>query len=311
MNMSKVLNKIAVTLLLIIVASCGSNSQSEHSDDEKLKVLSSFTVISDMIKQIGQERVEVHNLVPIGMAPHEYESKPNDIKFAATADLIFYNGLNLEGGEFGWMMKLIKSIKTDQDKVIEVAKDIDPIYLKDEKGMREVNPHAFISPKVGIVMVGAIRDALMEADVEHENYYNENAAIYIRKLEDVDRAYDEKISKIPEQRRVLFASELAFQYMAQAYGLKEGYIWAIDTDNSGTPNQIKNAISFINKYKPPVLFVESNVDRRPIMTVSDATGVRVYEKPILSDELGRPGNGGDTYIGFLEYNLEQIYEGLK
>ena len=106
------------------------------------------------------------------------------------------------------------------------------------------------------------------------------------------------------------ASEFAFQYMTDRYHLNEGYIWAIDTDETGTPDQIQNAIQFVKENKPKVLFVESNVDTRPMETVSNETGVPIYKTPIFSDEIGKKGEPGDTYLKFLEHNLKHIYTGL-
>lgn len=303
------LNILFSLLCLAILVSC-SQTSNNNADEGRLKVLSSFSIISDIAQEIGQDKVLIHNLVPIGMAPHEYEPRPNDVKFATHADLILYNGLNLEGGDSGWLIKLTYSVGADRSKVVEVSKNIDPMYLRDEKGLQEINPHAFISPKLGIEMAKAIQKALIDADTENRDFYEKNANVYIGKLEEVDKAYRSKIAEIPKESRILMTSEMAFQYMTKEYGLKEGYIWAIDTDDTGTPSQIKSAIEFIQKYNPPVLFVESNVDKRPMQTVSRATGVPIYKDPIFSDELGKTGKDADTYIKFLEYNLDKIYNGL-
>lgn len=295
----------------LITISCSSSSESPEKEDNTLKVLSSFSILSDMAREIGGEKVTVHNLVPVGTDPHNYDPKPADVKFATDADLVLYNGLNLEGGDAGWLMRLAKSVKMEDEKIIEASKGIEPMYVKDEKGAREVNPHAFISPVSGIVMAENIGNAFVTADPENSEFYRKNTEAYVAKLRQADKDYRERIAEIPEERRVFMASELAFQYLNKEYGLKEGYIWAIDTDDTGTPEQIKNAIAFIEEYRPPVLFVESNVDRRPMETVSKTTGVPIFENPIFSDELGKPGQKADTYLKYLNYNLETISTGLN
>lgn len=306
--------KYSIQLFLLTAAlamiSCGGERKAPAEGTGKLKVLSSFSILTDMAEAVGNDLVEVHNLVPIGMAPHSYEPKPADVKFATDAGLILCNGLNLEGGDAGWLMKLARSVRMEESRIVKVAGGIEPLYLTDEKGAREVNPHAFISPVVGISMAEAIEEAFVAVDPENEARYRENAAAYIAKLKEVDAEYRQKINTIPEERRVFMASEQAFQYLVREYGLKEGFIWAIDTDKNGTPEQIKKAIAFVNDNNPPVLFVESNVDRRPMEAVSKATGVKIYENAVFSDELGKPGQKGDTYISYLLYNLEQIYSGL-
>lgn len=295
--------------LIFMLASCGSSEKTEGAH-QKLRVISSFSIITNMVQEIGGDSVIVHNLVPIGTAPHEYEPIPNDLKFASGADLFLYNGLNLEGGKDGWFFRITRSVKADPGKIVEVAKAVTPMYLSEKEGSSEVNPHAFISPHVGILMAEAVREALVSADEGNKDYYIANASAYITRLKEIEAQYKEKLSEIPNKRRVFIASEQAFQYLNAEYGLKEGYIWAIDTEENGSPNQIKRAISFVRQNNPPVLFVESNVDRRPMETVSKESGVPIYSPAIFSDELGKPGQEADSYIKYLEYNLKHIYQGL-
>lgn len=309
----KIKKHFPLHLLLAFLFFAGFSACNNHNTEDesnKVRVLSSFSILSEMVEAIGGEHVQTHNLVPVGTDPHEYEPKPGDIKFASKADLFVYNGLNLEGGDQGWYMKLLRSVKADPDRIFKVTDQIKPMYLSEKDGSKEVNPHAFISPAVGIVMSRAIRDALITVDEDHKEFYEKNAAEYIDKLQKIDQKYRETINQIPENQRILITSEQAFQYMNHEYGLKEGFIWAIDTDENGSPEQIKATIDFVRKNHPPVLFVESNVDRRPMETVSRETGVPIYSPAIFSDELGKPGREGDTYLKYLEYNLKHIYRGL-
>lgn len=310
----RVLKTVAVAAIALVLVACGNGEDtsggSEENASETLTVVSSFSILTDIVEEIGGEHVNVHNLVPIGTDPHEYEPLPEDIKAATDADALLYNGLNLEGGENGWFFRLIDSVNQSEENVYEIAKDVEPMYIADEEGEQEVNPHAFISPQVGIQMAEAVRDALVETMPDQTEYFEQNAADYLEQLEQIDTEYTEKIGEIPEEDRIFIASEQAFQYMTNEYGLEEGYIWAVDTDENGSPDQIRNAIEFVNENQPNVLFVESNVDTRPMETVSSETGVEIYDRPILSDEVGSPGEEGDTYIKYLEYNLDVITDGL-
>lgn len=304
---------LAITMIGLLLVACGNEEDTsikEGNSKDTLNVVSSFSLLSDMIESIGGEYVNVHNLVPIGTDPHEYEPLPEDIKAASDADLLFYNGVNLEGGEKGWFFKLVKSVGQSEDNIVEASEGVEPLYIADEEGNQEVNPHAFLSPKVGIQMAENIREALIEHIPENAEYFEQNAADYLKQLKEIDEEYAEGINSIPEENRIFMASEQAFQYMTKEYGLKEGYIWAVDTDENGSPDQIRQAIEFVKENQPKVLFVESNVDRRPMETVSSETGVAIYEQPILSDEIGKPGEAGDTYIKYLEYNLDVILNGL-
>lgn len=301
---------LVVFILCLWVFSC-TKKQEETAKDagsstQRVRVLSSFSILTNMVETIGQEHVEVHNLVPVGTDPHDYAPRPKDVKFATRADLLVYNGLNLEGGTEGWLAKLVDTSSPESMPRIAATEEVKALYISDDSGRKEVNPHAFISPKVGVQMAEAIRDGLIKTDPEHADDYQTHADAYIEKLRDMETRYTKTLADIPADQRVLVTSEQAFQYLAHAYDLKEGYIWAIDTDKNGTPAQIKNAIAFVEQHQPSVLFVESNVDRRPMETVSEATGVPIHPQPLFSDELGKKGQAADTYLKYLAYNLKQL-----
>lgn len=307
-----------VSVLLSILIACGSDvenstNDSEGNNEDSLQVVTSFTIIEDIVNEIGGDMVEVHNLVPIGTDPHEYEPLPEDIKKATDADLLFYNGMNLEGGDNGWFMRMIDSVNQDEDRVYSLTEQVEPMYVGgDQEGVEEeVNPHTFIDPVIGIYMTEDIRDALIEIDPANEETYRERAESYREELEAIDEKYEEKINEIPEENRILVTSEQAFQYMADRYGLEEAYIWAVDTEENGTPEQIKSLVDYLDEHDVTTLFIESNVDARPMETVSNETGIDIFEKPIYSDEIGESGSEADTYIKYLEYNIEVISEGLS
>ena len=303
---------LIASLSLALLAGCGADDSPSGDRDGPLKVVTSFTIIEDIAREIGGDNLEIHNLVPTGTDPHEYEPLPEDIKAATDADVLFYNGLNLEGGKDGWFFKMIESVDQDEEKVFSLTERVEPMYLTSEDGQEEeINPHSFIDPAVGIKMAEDMRDALMEVDPDNKDIYEEKAGEYIGRLEEIDQDYEEKIGDIPEDERILVTSERAFQYMADHYGLKEGYIWAIDTEENGSPEQIRSLIEFLDENEVPVLFVESNVDERPMETVSDETGIPMAEKHIYSDEIGKPGEEVDTYVKYLNYNINLIHDELK
>lgn len=303
---------ILLVLVLGLTACTKKESPKAEAGDEKILVVSSFTIISDMARQIGGEKVEVHNLVPTGEDPHEYEPLPDDIKAAEDADVLLYNGMNLEGGEEGWFMKMIESTNQDINIAFELTDGAEPMYLSGDDGQdEEINPHSFIDPQVGMLMAENLRDALQTVDPENKDYYEENASAYLEELAAIDQKYEDVIQSIPEENRILVTSERAFQYMTARYGLKEAFVWAIDTEENGTPEQIKNLVDTLRELQPPVLFLESNVDPRPLETVSRETGIPIFEEAIYSDEIGQKGDEVDTYKKFLEHNIRIIEEGLK
>lgn len=307
-------------MAVFLLAACsnddnGQSSEKEEgdtpsNDKEKLQLVATFSIIHDILNEVGGDLVDVHSMVPIGTDPHEYEPLPEDIKKATDADALFYNGLNLEGGESGWFFKLVGTVNKSDDQVFEVMEGVEPMYLTSDDGQEEeINPHAFLSPAVGIQMVENAMKGLIAIDPDNKATYEENGAKFLEELEAIDKMYEEKINEIPEEKRILVTSERAFQYMTDRYGLKEGYIWAIDTEENGTPEQIKSLVEFIKENKIDTLFVESNVDKRPMETVAKETGAEIFAE-VYSDELGKPGSEGESYTGFLKSNIETIHAGL-
>lgn len=322
--MKKNLALMFVTLLSIIaLVACGSDDKQtndttkdedttkEKAQSDQMKVVTSFTIIEDMAKEIGGDLVDVYNLVPTGTDPHEYEPLPDDIKAATDADVLFYNGLNLEGGDHGWFAKMMESTNQDWDIAYELAKDVEPMYVTTDDGEEEeINPHAFLDPVVGIQMAETARDAFIEIDPDNQETYEQNAEVYLETLNDIDEQYKTRIEEIPAEDRILVTSERAYQYMAERYGLEEGYIWAVDTEENGSPEQITSLLEYLKDAEPPVLFVETNVDKRPMETISKESGIDIFGE-IFSDEIGAPGEEGDTYVKYLQFNIDVIHDGLK
>lgn len=302
---------IILLSVLFLLTACGQQADNHHKNSDVLQVVTSFTLIEDMVKQMGGDLVEVHNLVPVGTDPHLYEPLPKDVKAATDADIIFYNGFNLEGGdENGWIVKLADAIDKDFDEFYELMEGAEPLYLSGgDEQEDEINPHTFLDPVLGIHMAENVLKALIENLPDHEEELVDRAEEYIADLKEIDQEYQDKIAEIPEENRVLVTSERAYQYMAKRYGLEEGYVFQIDTEEQGTPEQIRSLVQFVNEKQPPVLFVESNVDPRAMETVSEETGVEIFAE-IFSDEIGKPGEEGDTYVKFLKYNIDVIHEGL-
>lgn len=298
----------AITIGLL--AACGNKEDNTTDGDGKVQAIATFSIIHDIVSEIGGDLVDVHSMVPIGTDPHEYDPLPEDIKKASDADALFYNGLNLEGGENGWFFKLADNVGADENEVFELMESVEPLYLTSEDGSeKEVNPHAFLDPTVVILMTENAKSALIQVDPDNEETYEKNANELLEKLHALDQEYEEKIQDIPEENRVLVTSERAYQYMANHYGLEEGFIWEIDTEENGTPEQIKSLVKFVEESNVPALFVETNVDERPMETVSNETGVPIAAK-LFSDELGREGEDGSNVIDFLQHNIDTIHEHL-
>lgn len=299
-----------VALGTLLLAGCSTGDDQSVAQDEQIQTVATFSILSDIVAEIGGNHVKVHNIVPVGNDPHEYSATPEDTKAISNADAYFYNGLNLEGGENGWAARMVESVGLEEDRVFETTEGVKPMYLTDEESDQSINPHAFLDPNVGVIMAENVAAGLIDVDPDHAEEYKQNLEDYLQELTEVDKRYQHEIGDLEEDRRVLVTSERAYQYMADSYNLLEGYIWAVDTDDIGTPDQMISAIDFVNEHEPKALFVESNVTPGPMETVSEETGVEIYAT-IFSDELAPKGEPGDTYLEFLEENLKEISEGLQ
>src|SRR5690625_4503418 len=224
---------LSLVLPLLILTSCAKagTGDLQNNNDEKLLIVTSFTLIEDIVQQIGGELIKTHNLVPVGTDPHKYEALPEDTKAITDAAGIIYNGFNLEGGENGWLMKMIETVGKDESKLYELMEGAKPLYLTGEDGETdEINPHTFLDPVLGIHMAENTLKALLDIAPEHEEQFTDNAQVYIAELEKIHEEYEEKIGEISEEHRLLVTSERAYQYMAKRFGLEEGFMWEIDTE---------------------------------------------------------------------------------
>lgn len=308
---SRYSRSLALAAVVLVLNACSAQDQQTQTPD-KIQVVTTFSILHDIAGQVGAGAVDLHSIVPLGTDPHEYTPLPEDTQKATDADLLVWNGLNMETGD-GWFESLVEVAgkEIDGSQVVEASAGVEPLYLTsaDSKGS-EINPHAFLDPEVGVTYTENIRDGLIEVDPDHEEMYTANAEAYIDTLKEIDQLYTERIEQIPPEQRTLVTSEHAYQYMVERYGLQAGYIWAIDTDEQGSPDQINDLVELVRQRHVPALFVESNVDRRPMETVSAETGVDIYST-LFSDELGDPDGDGASYTGMLTHNIDQIHAGLS
>lgn len=303
------MKKIVLVLLgiaaLVIFAGCNNQSAEE---DGKLKVVATNSIIADMVQNVGGDKITLHSIVPVGTDPHEYEPLPEDTKKASDADVIFFNGLNLETGN-GWFEKLMDTAEKKEDKdFFAVSQEVTPLYLTTNN--KQQDPHAWLSLENGVLYVQSIEKILSQKDSENKEYYQERADKYIEKLRELDNTAKNEFSDIPEEKKLLVTSEGAFKYFSQAYGLKAGYIWEINTENQGTPEQIKQIVEIIKASQVPVLFVETSVDARSMEKLSKEVDLPIYSN-LFTDSIAEKGEDGDSYYDMMKWNLEKIHEGLN
>lgn len=306
-----VLISLVSVLGIFALGACGKGEEAKKEDkNEKLQVVATNSILADMTEQVGKDKVDIHSIVPRGTDPHEFEPLPEDIAKATDADVIFYNGLNLETGGDGWFMKLMKTSKKEENKDYFVtSKDVKPMYLTSKGQESEQDPHAWLSLENGIKYVENIKDVLVEKDEKNKDFYEKNAESYISELEKLHKDNVERYKEIPKDKNLLVTSEGAFKYFSDAYGIQAAYIWEINTESQGTPEQMSQIIDKIKKSNVSSLFVEQSVDPRSMESVSRETKLPIYDT-IFTDSLAKEGEKGDTYLTMMTWNLDKIHDGL-
>lgn len=299
--------------LFLFLAGCGSNPNENSSASENestIQVVTTYSIIYDIVRNVGGDRVEIHSLAPIGSNPHEYDPLPMDVQKTTDADVVFYNGLNLEAGN-SWFEKLLDTAgKTGEEApVFALSKDVEPMFLTTEGKEGEEDPHAWLDVQNGIKYAENARDAFIEIDPEHSEEYEQNAEAYIGELEALHQNAIERYSEIPEDKRIFVTSEGAFKYFSEAYDFQAEYIWEINQESQGTPKQITRVLDIIEAQSIEGLFLETSIDPRSMEMVSRETGVEIKGK-VFTDSIGKAGEDGDTYIKMMEWNIETILNGL-
>lgn len=305
---SRLLKRRSVMIALALGAAlfstaCQKTEPAERADGKK-KVVTTFTIIADMAREVAGDAVVVESITKPGAEIHGYEPTPRDIIKAQDADLILWNGLNLEL----WFERFFENLKEVPSAVL--TEGIQPMGISEGPYSGKPNPHAWMSPANAAIYVENIRKALTEIDPTHADTYATNAAAYIAKIQALDEPVRQQLAAIPEDRRWLVSSEGAFSYLCANYGLKQLYLWPINADAQGTPQQVKKVIDAVRENGIPVVFSESTVSDKPIQQVAKETGVR-YGGVLYVDSLTDASGPAPTYLKLLEANAATIVKGFQ
>ncbi|MFM2028766.1 MAG: hypothetical protein RLZZ339_3483 [Cyanobacteriota bacterium] len=297
------MKKLILSCLFLGLVAC--NAAVNTPDNQKPKVISTSTIIADLTARVGGEEIDHQDILKPGDDPHVYEPVPADSVALEKADLILYNGYNLEPG----LIKMIDSTGIKAKKVA-VGEAITPLQLEKE-GQKVPDPHVWGSAKNGIIMVEKIRDQLIELSPEDKEIFTENAAQLIAELENLDRWITAAIETIPPSQRQLVTTHDAFQYYAHAYGLKvAGTLIGISTEEQPSAQTVKNLADAIKNLQVPAIFAETTINPTLITTVAAEAGVKLAPQQLYSDSIGAVGTRGDSYVKMLRENTRSIVESL-
>ena len=291
---------MAATALML--TGCGAEKSGASSG--KKRIITSFTIIADMAREVAGTAAEVDSITKPGAEIHGYEPTPKDIVKAQQADLVLWNGMNLEV----WFEKFFQNLKDVPGMII--SEGIEPMGITTGPYTGKPNPHAWMSPANAAIYVENIRKALVKIDPANESVYTANAAAYTAKIKALDEPVRQKLAAIPEARRWLVTSEGAFSYLCQNYGLKALFLWPINADAQGTPQQVKAVIDGVREHQVPVVFSESTISPEPIKQVARETGAR-YGGVLYVDSLTDSNGPAPTYLKLLEINADTILKGFS
>jgi len=271
---------------------------------ERFKVVTTFTIFADMARNIAGDKAEVVSITKPGADIHTYQPTPRDILKAENADLILWNGLNLEI----WFEKFFQNIETTPSVVL--TKGIEPMGISQGSYKGKPNPHAWMSPKDGLIYIENIRAAFVKYDPINAVTYNKNAKEYSQKLKSTILPIREKFLSIPQENRWLVTSEGAFSYLIRDFELKELYLWPMNSDSQGSPSQVRNVIDKVRENNIGVIFSESTISPKPAMQVAQEAGIN-YGGVLYVDSLSDKEGPVPTYLDLLRVTTERIVDSLR
>lgn len=305
--MKKILLGISLLVLIVVGFFISQKTEekivTEENGADKIMALSSFTIIADMVAEVGGDKVESSSLTKPGANIHGYEPTPSDLIQASKAEIFFENGLNLEL----WTSKLKANIPNVP--MVKVSEGVQLISIEEGPYVGKPNPHAWMSPKQGLIYIENIRKGLTSVAPEHEAYFKERADAYAKELMVLDKELATALATVPAEQRYLVTCEGAFTYLTKDYNLNEVYLWAINSDAGAAPQQVVKVIDTVKTNNIPAVFCESTVAADIQEGVVAASGAKMGGV-LFVDSLSGPKGPASTYLTLLQHTVKTIIEGL-
>jgi len=286
-------------------SSCRMAPVQMANDSEKPTVVATNTILADLAQQVGGEAIALVSILKPGDDPHVYEPVPIDTQRLEDADLILYNGYNLEPG----LIRLAESVGV-QGRRVAVGEVVPPLELEQE-GSMVPDPHVWGDAQNAILMVNAIRDELVRLSPGDEATFTQNATDLIATLERLDGWITQQIQTIPPNQRQLVTTHDAFQYYARAYGLTVlGTLIGISTEEQPSAQTLQRLVDAVRAANVPAIFAETAINPRLINTVAEEAGVPLADTELYADSIGAPGSDADSYVAMMVTNTKAIARNL-
>ncbi|WP_224091341.1 metal ABC transporter substrate-binding protein [Nostoc sp. MS1] len=299
---------VLAVVLALLVEGCAAVNTNRNTPNAggKPRVVATSTIIADLAQEVGGEEIQLTGILKPGADPHVYEPVPADSRFLEEADLILYNGYNLEPG-------LIKLMNAAGGKVrkLAVGEVVKPLQLDKGRGEVVPDPHVWGSAENAAAMVNSIRDGLIELSPKDREKYTQRAAQLTNELKQLHTWINQQIQTIPPDKRKLVTTHDAFQYYGRAYGLAiAGTLIGISTEEQPSAQTVQKLVDSIKKTGVPAIFAETTINPALIKTVAQEAGIELAPNQLYSDSIGAKGSNGDSYIKMMEANTRAIVEAL-
>ena len=308
MSNTKMKKYLIITLCTLAIISC----KSDKKDNGKINVVTTTSMITDLVKNIGGDYINLQGLMGSGVDPHLYKASEGDVSKLSEADIIFYNGLHLEGK----LVEVFEKMAHQNKKTIALSDALDErTLIGSEFFASNYDPHIWFNVDYWKEATKFVVLQLSEALPEHQAVFKTNGEAYLNKLEALKTKLNKIIQTLPEDKRVLVTAHDAFNYFGKSFGFEVVGLQGLSTATEAGVQDVQKLSDFIIERKVKAIFIESSVPKRTIEAVKAAVNAKKYEVEIggslYSDALGNPGTAEGTYIGMFEYNVNTIVNALK
>ena len=294
---------LALTALALTTSGCRQSNRQNQSDSGKPEVLTTFTVLADLARNVAGDRLSVQSIVKPGSEIHGYQPTPSDIERASQADLIVENGLGLEL----WARKF--TANAGNIPSVTLSEGMDPLLIEEDAYAGKPNPHAWMSPQRTMAYVDQLEQAFRRLDPAGAEQFSANAAAYKQQLQDLDDELRSALDAIPAERRVLVSCEGAFTYLARDYGLDEAYLWPVNAESQVTPKRMARLINTVRDRQIPAIFCESTVSDKAQRQVAAESGAR-FGGTFYVDSLSAAEGPAPTLLELQRHNVALLIDGL-
>ncbi|MCT0201179.1 metal ABC transporter substrate-binding protein [Synechococcus sp. CS-603] len=306
-RLASLLVQAGLVPLLLLSSACrqprSTGPEAQQAADPRPLVLTTFTVLADMARQVAGEHLRVESITKLGTEIHGYEPTPSDLERASGADLVLENGLNLEL----WARRFTAGLP--ESARVSLSEGIEPMPIAEDAYKGKPNPHAWMSPKLAEIYVENIRKAFTKLDPANAEAYRRNAEAYRAQLRSLDRELHASLSAIPPAQRVLATCEGAFSYLARDYGLEEAYLWPVNAESQVTPKRMARLIALVREREVPAVFCESTVSDEAQRQVAKESGAR-FGGVFFVDSLSAADGPAPSLLGLQRHNAKTLLDGL-